>query len=89
MSDILSNNVLDRLLDPFTDCLTPPVAERIARLQADPAMQARVDQLAAKSNDGTLTAQEQAEYRQLVEAFDLIAVLQAKARSFLDRHPAV
>jgi hypothetical protein len=84
MSETLSSSVLD----PFTACLTPEVAKRIAGFRADAETQARVDQLADKANEGTLSAQEKAEYRQLVEAFDIITILQAKARSFLDKQPS-
>jgi hypothetical protein len=84
MSETLSRNVLDRVLDPFTACLTPEVAGRIADLRADEKTQARVDELADKANEGTLTDAEAAEYRQLVAAFDLVTILQAKARTLLD-----
>lgn len=84
MSETLSHNFLDRLLDPFTTCLTPEVAKRLVDFRADAETQALVDALADKANEGALSDQEQAEYRQLVEAFDLITVLQAKARSLLD-----
>ena len=43
-----------------------------------------MDALADKANEGTLSDREKAEYRQQIEAFDLITVLQAKARTFLD-----
>ena len=84
MSETLSTHVLDRVLDPFTACLTPQVARRIVDLRADAQTQARVDELADKANEGALSPQEQAEYRQLAEAFDVITVLQAKARRLLE-----
>ena len=59
-----------------------------AASQADAETQARVDDLADKANEGTLSDQEKAEYRQLVEAFDIITILQAKARSLLDKQPS-
>ncbi len=84
MSDTLSNSILDRVLDPFTTCLTAEVAKRLVDFRADEETQALVDRLADKANRGTLSEQERAEYRQLIEAFDLITVLQAKARTLLD-----
>ena len=78
---------LDRILDPLTECLTPPVARRITQLQADPETQKRLDELAAKANQGTLTDEEDAEYKQAVDAIDLLAILQAKARAFLRERP--
>jgi len=38
-------SVLDRFLDPFTECLTPEVAQRVADLRPDAATQARIDEL--------------------------------------------
>jgi len=35
--------VLDRVLEPFTECLTPDVAKRIVDLRADVQTQACID----------------------------------------------
>ena len=78
---------LDRILDPLTDCFTPEVARRIVELQADQQARRRLDELAAKANEGQLTPQEDAEYKQSVDAIDLLAILQAKARGYLREHP--
>ncbi|HKI33504.1 MAG TPA: hypothetical protein VKA46_16740 [Gemmataceae bacterium] len=75
---------LDQLLDPVRACLTPEVATRIAALRADPTTQAELDLLAEKNAEGQLTPEERAKYEALVRAGNLIAVLQAKARSVLD-----
>ena len=72
--------VLDKFLEPV---LTPDSARQLANFRADATTQARVDELARKSNDGELTTAEHAEYEAFVEEADLIALLQAKARSFL------
>ena len=74
---------LDRLLDPLRDCLTPEVAARIVALRADASVQARLDELAEKNAEGTITPDELADYEALVRAGNLIAVLQATARSVL------
>lgn len=79
------STVLDRFLEPFTDCLTPDVARRIASLRADPETQERLDLLGRKANEGRLSDAEEAEYKTYVDAIDLITVLQAKARTFLQR----
>lgn len=76
---------LDRLLDPVTECLTPEVARRIADLRATPEVQARIDLLADKANEGELSDAEGKEYEAFIEAIDLIGILQAKARNYLDR----
>lgn len=84
MTEIVQTDVLDRVLDPFTDCLTPEVARRIVDLRADAATQARVDELASKANEGRLSDRERAEYEVYRSAFHFITILQAKARSLLN-----
>ena len=75
-----SSQVLDRLFDPIAQCLTPDVARELVNLRAQPDVQARIDELAVKCNEGALTPVEHAEYRDIVEAIDFISLLQAKAR---------
>jgi hypothetical protein len=87
MNQSASTSVLDRVLDPFTDCLTPEVAERIVHLRADSETQARLDELADKANEGQLSTEERAEYDKFLEAFHFITILQAKARTLLQRQP--
>ena len=72
--------ILDRILDPITDAFTPEVARRIVGLKADAEMQNRIDELAAKANNGSLTDAERDEYKNYVDVIDLISVLQAKSR---------
>lgn len=77
---------LDRFLDPVTACFTPQVAERIAGLHLDPDLMARIELLAQKANAGTLTAEEDDEYKDYVEGGDVLSLLQSKARKFLKQH---
>lgn len=77
---MIAARVLGRLLEPLTECFTPEVASRIANLRADPQTQQRLDELAAKANEGDLSDEENDEYRAHVEAVDLIGILQAKVR---------
>jgi hypothetical protein len=81
-------HLLDRLLDPVARALTPDVARRVVALRADAQVQARVDLLADRCNEGVLTPDERAEYESLVSAAGLIAVLQSKARAALASNPA-
>ena len=74
---------LDRMLEPVSDCLTPEVARRLAQMRADPELQARIDDLADRCTEGTLTAEEKLEYETYVRAGNLIGILQAKARKLL------
>lgn len=68
------------------DAFTPEVAQKIADLGTDPLLQARVDALAEKANEGQLTADEEAEYRSIIQAADVVSIMQLKARRFLKRH---
>ena len=72
---------LDRLLEPFAACLSPDVAGKAAGLQADEAMQDRIDYLARRCDEELLTAEEYEEYADYLHAIDVLAALQAKARS--------
>jgi hypothetical protein len=75
--------VLDELFDPVGECLTPDVARRLVGVRASPGVQARLDELAEKSSDGTLTADERRAYESYLRAVNFIGVLQAKARALL------
>ncbi len=55
----------------------------LVNFHADDATQERIDELARKANEGTLTNKERVEYEGYVEAGDLIALLQAKACAIL------
>ena len=76
-------SVLDRLLEPVGRSLNGEAARTLVELRADPQVQARVDELARKCNEGQLSPAERAEYESYVSAASLIAVLQAKARARL------
>ena len=83
MAEILDNSALERLFEPLAQCFTPDVARRIADLRADASLQARIDALATKANEGELTGEEDVEYKAYVEGIDIIGILQAKARAML------
>ena len=78
---------LDRIVDPVSRCLTPEVARNLVALRADPDLQERVNWLAARSNEGELTAEERDEYELFVRAGEIVEVLQAKARKLLRQPP--
>jgi hypothetical protein len=79
---------LDRFLEPVTDAFTVEFARRIVDLRADDKLQAEIDELRQKANDGTLSCDEETSYKDFVEAVDLISIIQSKARRFLSRNPA-
>ncbi len=72
--------VLDRLLDPVSCCFGEEGARSLVELRADSQAQHRTEELAAKANDGALTPMERDEYEACVQAGEVIAILQAKAR---------
>jgi hypothetical protein len=74
---------MDPFLDSIAGCLTQEVAQRIADLRIDEKTKARLEELRAKANEGTLSETERTEYEELVESFDLFAILKAKARAIL------
>jgi hypothetical protein len=74
---------LAQILDPVVACFTREVAQRVASLQAAPEVQARLDALAEKCNEGLLTPEETAEYDAYIRAMDMVAVLQQQARALL------
>lgn len=76
-------NYLDRFLEPMTEAFTPEVARKLADLRADPELQAHIDALADKANAGTLSPEEDREYKGYIEAADIIGIIQAKARRYL------
>ena len=81
----VETSVLDRLVDPLGQILTPEVARKLVHLHFDAKAQARIDKLARKCNQGELSANERREYETYVLIIDFVALLQAKARALLKR----
>jgi hypothetical protein len=81
-------SALGRFVDPIASILTPEVADKLVRLRADDELQARLDELAEKCNEGQLTDKERREYDDYIAAIDFISLLQAKARALLDHKAA-
>jgi hypothetical protein len=79
----IAAGLLNPIIEPLARCFTPTSAREILNIRATESAKRRLEELAAKSQDGTLSAEERAEYRVFVEIGDLIAVLQAKARRYL------
>lgn len=75
--------LLERMIDPIGRALTPRAAQELLALRADDETQRRIDELADKCNEGTLSSDERAEYQQFVSLFNLLTVLQARARTIL------
>jgi hypothetical protein len=74
---------LDGLLDPLSRCLDDESARRVVNFEVDPGVQARIDALAERANEGILTAQERSEYEAFINAAHVITILKLKARRHL------
>jgi hypothetical protein len=83
MRSIKKNATLDRLVTPLSECLTPESARRLLSLKADRILQARVEYLADRRNQGLLTSDEEAEYGNYVSFGTFVAILKSKARQLL------
>ena len=77
------STTLDRLVEPVVRVLTPEVARSLVKLRADPELQARMDELAEKCNEGNLTNDEREEYETSIRFANYLAIIQAKARKLL------
>ena len=78
-----STVTLDRLVEPVVRTFTPEVARALINLRADPQLQARMDELAEKCNEGKVTSEEREEYETSIRFASYLAILQAKARKLL------
>ena len=81
-----TTSFLDRFLEPVTDAFTLEFARRIVDLRVDDELQAEIDILRRKANEGTLSPEQDAAYMDFVEALDVISIIQSKARRFLAVH---
>jgi hypothetical protein len=79
-----SSTLLERMVEPIGRVLTPQAATDILAVRADKATQQRIDELAEKCNNGTLTPDERGEYQEFISLFNILTVLQARARTILD-----
>jgi hypothetical protein len=83
MSD--TADTLERFVEHLTRGFAPELAKHFAELpKPDPEFQARLDELAAKANESSLSPEETAEYDEYVEYMDFVAYMRLKARSRVD-----
>ena len=78
-----TSTILDQMLEPVTAVMSREFAETLVKLRADAIFFNRIEELRTKANNGTMTPEEDTEYKDFVEAIDLISILQAKARKVL------
>ncbi len=78
--------IFGRVIDPSNPALTPAAAEGILALGYSEADHARMAELAARSNQGTLTPAERRQLEGYVFVGDLLSMLKSKARLSLQKH---
>ena len=78
-----AQTALERVLAAVGQCLDRQSAESLLRLRADEEMQGRIEELAEKCTEGTLTPEERDEYEAMIRVGNFVAILQAKARRLL------
>jgi hypothetical protein len=80
MSD--TTDTLERFVDHLTAGFTPELAKHFAELpKPNPEFQARLDALAVKANEGSLSSEESVEYEKYIEYMDFVAYMRLKARA--------
>lgn len=70
----------DRGVRPVAEMVFPDKAQLVLGFRPDAELQARIEELAAKSTEGQLTETEREEYSGYVQANKFIAVLKRLAR---------
>ena len=83
MSPVIDMAAFDRATGPVVGVFSFEQARKIAEYRADAQLESRIEELAKKSNEGELTADERAEYAGYVHANKFVAMLQAQARKLL------
>jgi hypothetical protein len=78
-------DIFSRIIDPSNPTLIPQAAEGILSLSYSEADHARMADLAAKSNQGTLSAEELQELESYVFVGDVLSLMKSKARISLQR----
>jgi hypothetical protein len=85
-----ADTTLGKFVDYLTRGFTPELAKHFAELpKPNPEFQARLDELADKANEGTLSREEAIEYDKYVEYMDFIALMRLKARVRVSTLPNV
>ena len=82
MTDVRSN-AIERIVHQLGECLTPDSARGIAALRADSDLQERIEALAERNAEGTITPEEREELEGYLSATTFLSVLRAEARRTL------
>lgn len=87
MATISERLAFDCGVQPMLEIVLPGKVDAVIGFQADPDLQARIEDLARKSTEGELTEDERAEYAGYVRANKFVAVLKQQAQQIANsRH---
>jgi hypothetical protein len=84
MTKIAHVTAFKRGIEPLVQLILRDKAAEVATLEGDPQVRARIEELAEKSTEGTLTTGEQAEYGGYIRANKFVAILKRRARELLE-----
>ena len=80
MTVTMEMTAFDRGVRPVAEIVFPDKAQAVLGFKPAPELQTRIEELANKSTDGTLTDAERQEYEGYARANKFIAILQRLAR---------
>ncbi len=83
----MNHSALDRLMAPVAHCLDRASLAALVDLRASPQATERMSVLAARANEGGLSAAERAEYETCVMFANFLGMLQSQARQKLSAAP--
>jgi hypothetical protein len=85
MTPTFDSAAFDRVTDPVLRLFPTQSVRDLADYRPEPSLEAEIEELARKSNEGELSAPERAKYVGYVQANKFVAILQARARRLLDQ----
>lgn len=80
MAATLETAAFERGVRPVAEIVFPEKSQAVLGFRPAPELQARIEELAAKSTEGTLTDAERSEYEGYVRANKFVAILKRLAR---------
>ena len=80
MAATLETAAFERGVRPVAEIVSPEKSQAVLGFRPAPELQARIEELAAKSTEGTLTDAERSEYEGYVRANKFVAILKRLAR---------
>ena len=77
--------ILRRIVDPEKPLVSPEAAQSILRLDFSKSDRSRMNKLAAKNREASLTASEDEELNSYIRVGQMLGILQSKARRSLPK----